>query len=143
MGKLLIKNLVLLTKNKNGLELLAFKYTSKLLLYYKHCLNEYFCKNNIVYKSILPQISIILVRIFQNTSYDNTSSSDKDYKKFKKQTQSFLLLNLYKSSFLIKISSIFKLICKNNNEQIELYINQRILDGILNILNQIPLILKK
>lgn len=143
--KLFIKNMIILTKNKIGTELLSFKYVSTLLTFYKKCLNEYFYKNNQIYKSILPQLSILLVKIFQNSYIDHPNhKNDKDYKKFKKQTGSFLILNLYKSSFIIKISSLFKSICCSMNiNNINLYLNQRILDGILNILIQIPLTLKK
>ena len=143
--KLFIKNLIFLTKNKIGTELLSYRYVSTLLSFYKKCVNEYFYKNNQIYKSILPQLSILLVKVFQNSYIDHVLyKNDKDYKKFKKQTGSFLLLNLYKSSFLIKISSLFKSIfCSMNNDNIDLYLNQRILDGILNILIQIPLTLKK
>eukprot|EP01084_Bolivina_argentea_P015990 29946_1 len=135
-AKLLIKILILLCKNKIGLQLLAFKYAFKLLMYYKYCLDEYFFKHNEIYKNVLPQLAILIVRIFQsNNDYINKEyKNDKDYKKFKKQTETFLLLNLYKSMVLIKIGLIFK------NKMIKFENNQRIIDGILNILIEIPFI---
>mmetsp|Transcript_18913 Transcript_18913/g.30049 ORF Transcript_18913/g.30049 Transcript_18913/m.30049 type:complete len:1006 (-) Transcript_18913:746-3763(-) len=140
-SKLLIRNLLLLSKNKTGLELLSTRYVAVLLAYYKRCCNEYFYKESQVYKSILTQVSTLLVRIFQNTYNDyHIYKNDKDYKKFKRQTSSFVLLNLYKSSMLIKFASIFKSI--SNGSIPAMNANHKVLDGMLSILIEIPVMLK-
>ena len=131
-SKLMLKMLSSLTKNRMALELLAFKYTKQLLSFYKGCLEDYFHGNrgHQASKAVLPQLSSVLVRCLLNT-FDVRNGGDRDYKRFKKHSQSLMLLNLYKSSFLVDI------------QDIEQCINHRILDGILNILVPIPVILKK
>ena len=107
---LLVQNLLLLTKNKKGLDLLIFKYSLILMMYYQQCLNAFVFESDESFKGILPQIGALLSRMFESAlAYaKNDRGGDKEYKKFRKQTVSLLLLNLFKSSLMNTMATIFK-----------------------------------
>jgi len=121
---MLLQCLLQLTQNKKCLDLVIFKYSLRAIKFYKHCLNARM--------DLLEQTHALLIRMF-DSALAREMSGDKEYKKFKKETVSLLLLNLYKAS-LIDVIAAFILKSDGNMKQMKM---------IWTLMHMLPLILRK
>merc|ERR1719242_1321358 len=138
----MLKSLWLLTKNRMALELLSLKYSSTILRFYKICLSQYMKSDMDTSAELITSVSALLVRILSNSV--EMKDKDRDWKRFKKQSSSLLLLTLYKSCLLLKIGAVFGLMDGvEQQKRLRKCIDDHVADSILTVLIQIPVTLQK
>lgn len=145
----MLKALWSLTKNRMAMELLTYKYSATLLRFYKKCLSEYMeaitsksTKTIMAMKELIPSISVLLVRMLSiDSKPEKLEKSDRDWKRFRKQSLSLLILTFYKSQIVLKMTAVFQSI--SDGEHISQCIGDGVINSMLSILVQIPLTLKK